>query len=150
MTATLTPTAMARRAPTAGARVGYALAIAVNAVLLWVVHQLLAWGWPSFLTDDFERLLPIVSASFVASMVVNAGFMIRDRDRAKAAGDLVTATFGLVVSLRTWDVFPFDFTAYTTDWSTAIRVLLVIGIVGSAIGIVMNLVKLVRGEPRSA
>jgi len=42
-----------KRRPSAGARrVGYLVAIAANALLLWAVHRLLVWGWPGFLTGD--------------------------------------------------------------------------------------------------
>ena len=46
------------RAPAPGRRSGYVVAVAINAALLWVTHQLLDWGWPRFLTEDFEELLP--------------------------------------------------------------------------------------------
>ena len=43
----------------AARRFGYLVAIGVNLVLLYVVNNLLEWGVPEFLTDDFERVLPI-------------------------------------------------------------------------------------------
>ena len=48
--------------------------------------------------------------------------------------------------IRLWQVFPFDF-ADGTAWPVLVRVLLLLGIVGGAIGIVVNLVALVRGGP---
>jgi hypothetical protein len=135
-----------RRPSAAARRFGYLVAIAVNAVMLWVVHQLLVWGWPGFLTAEFEQVLPLVSASLIAGMVVNAGFLLCDRGRCKPLGDLVNTAFGLAVSVRMWTVFPFDFTGYGTDWSWAFRVALVVGIAGTAIGVLVNLVKLVTGD----
>lgn len=130
------------RPPSAGARAGYTATIIVDAVLLWVVHHLLAWGWPAFLTDDFELVLGVLSASLVASMLVNAVFVLVDRAAVKAAGDLVNAAFAFAVTLRTWQVFPFDFTAYATDWSGLMRVALVVGMVATGIAAIANLVKL--------
>jgi hypothetical protein len=134
------------RPPVVARRFGYLGAIVANAGVLWLVHQLLVWGWPGFLTEEFEQVLPLVSASLIASMVVNAGFMSCDEGRCKALGDLVNAGFGLAVGLRMWAVFPFDFDGYGTDWSWAFRVALVVGIVGVAIAALVNAVKLVTGD----
>jgi hypothetical protein len=46
--------------------------------------------------------------------------------------------------LRTWQVFPFDFSAYAFDWTWVARVLIVIAAVGSGIAVVANLIGLVR------
>jgi hypothetical protein len=135
-----------RRPSIAARRFGYLAAIAVDVVVLWVVHQLLGWGWPAFLTEDFEEVLPLISASLIASMVVNAGFLVRDRGRFRALGDLINAAFGMAVSLRMWAVFPFDFSGYDTDWGWALRVALGVGIVATSIGALVNLVKLITGD----
>jgi hypothetical protein len=117
----------------------------VNGVMLWAAHQLLGWGWPDFLTADFDEVLPVLSASLVVGMVVNACFLVSDRGRFRAFGDLITAVLALAVSVRMWDVFPFDFTGYDRDWSWLFRAGIVLAIVGTAIAGLVNAVKLVRG-----
>ena len=59
-------------------------------------------------------------------------------------GDLITAGIGLAVAIRIWQVFPFAFHGSAAWWSTAIRVLLILVIVSSAIGIVVQAVSLAR------
>ncbi len=132
------------RTPAPGRRGGYVIAIAMNAVGLWVTRRLLEWGWPRFLTDDFDELLPILTVSFVAGMVVNALFVVADPPRFKALCNLVTSVISLVVAVRTWQVFPFDFSSYAFDWTWVARVLIVIAAVGSGIAVVANLIGLVR------
>ena len=134
------------RVPTSVKRVGYLVAAAVNGVLLWVAHQLLDWGWPAFLTDDFARVLGLVTASLIAGIVVNLGLAADHRGRVRALADLVTAAFTLAVGLRLWEVFPFDFTGHATDWSTPVRVALGVGIAATGIAIIANLVKLAAGS----
>lgn len=41
-----------RRMPTPAKRWGFLVAATIAGVMLWVVHQLLDWGWPGFLTVD--------------------------------------------------------------------------------------------------
>ena len=132
------------RTPAPGRRGGYVIAIAMNAVGLWVTRRLLEWGWPRFLTDDFDELLPILTVSFVAGMVVNALFVVADPPRFKALCNVVTSVISLVVAVRTWQVFPFDFSSYAFDWTWVARVLIVIAAVGSGIAVVANLIGVLR------
>jgi hypothetical protein len=132
-------------------RFGYLVAAFVNGLLLWVSHQLLDWGWPAFLTEEFEQVLGVITLSFVASIGVNLIRVGDDRGRVYAATELVTAAFGVVVGVRVWEVFPFDFRAYATDWTWLVRWVLIVAIVGSAIAVIVNLVRLVTGhDPRGA
>ncbi len=142
MTSTVAPPPITDHAPTAARRFGYLVSIVVNGVMLWMAHQLLGWGWPGFLTPAFDDVLGLVSASFVVSMVANASFMVRDRGWFRALADLITSGVGLAVVMRMWDVFPFDFSGYEHDWSWAFRTALVVGLVGTLIGIAVNAIKL--------
>jgi hypothetical protein len=143
MVSTHAPAPSTRRPSAAARRFGYLVAIAAHVVMLWIAHRLLEWGWPGFLTEDFAVVLGVISASLVAGMVVNAGFVLHDEGRFRALGDLVTAAFALAVSLRLWSVFPFDFTGYETDWSWLLRAGLAVGIGGTVIAIIVQLVRLI-------
>jgi hypothetical protein len=131
-----------RVTPRPGRRVGYLVAIAVNVAILWIANHLLEWEWPRFLAPDFDEVLPILSASIVASIVVNALWLLHDQPWFKALGDIVTSAFGLAVCVRTLQVFPFDFLTYARDWSWLVRLVVWVGIVGSAIGVLVGVAKL--------
>lgn len=49
---------------------------------------------------------------------------------------------GVVAMVALWRVFPFDFGDATFDWSLVVRILLALGIVGGAIGVLTNLMSL--------
>lgn len=131
--------------PTPVKRVGYVIAAGINAVLLWAAHRLLDWGWPGFLTDDFELVLGIVTASLVASIVANLALAVEHGGRFRAFTDLVTAAFALAVGVRMWEVFPFDFAGYDHDWSTVFEIALVLGVVACGLAVLANLVRLAAG-----
>lgn len=133
-------------APTTSRRVGYVLAVGINGMLLWAVHQVGAWGWPAFLTDDFDQVLGILSLSLVVSMAANVLYLVVDRGRTRALADLLTTSVALAASVRVWDVFPLDFAGYAVDWAWLARTLLVVAIVGSFVAIVVDLVKLFAGD----
>jgi hypothetical protein len=124
----------------AARRFGYFVAILCNVGGIYVANHLLAWGWPRFLTPDFQELLPIVNLSFIASILANGLFIIGDAKWFRSMCDAVTASVSFVVALRTWQVFPFDFSDYARDWSPLFRVVLVLAMVGTAIAVVVNAV----------
>ncbi len=125
-------------------RVGYAIAVGVNLVLLFVVNNLLAWGWIPFLTDDFERLLPIVSFSLVVGAGVNFAFIFYNAPWFRSVGEIVQNAVSLLVIIATLRVFPFDFSPYSIDWATFARTGLILVGVAIGIGTIVEVVKLIR------
>jgi hypothetical protein len=137
-------TAPTRRGSVATRRVGYVIAALFNATLLYLVNVWPGWRAVSFLTQDTRQVLGLVNLSLAVGLVANLVYLAKDGPRLKALGDLVTTGIGLVVMVRIWQVFPFDFAGWSTDWSGLVRVLLAVGIVGSVIGIAVQLISLVR------
>ncbi len=131
-----------------GDRFGYVIAAAINGALLWIVHQLLDWEWPGFLTPDFEDLLPILTMSFVAGIAVNVVYVVSDHWPIKPLGELTTSAIGFAVTLRTWQIFPFDFNG--TDWSWLARLVLALGMIGTSIAVIVQLVALVNPPSRGS
>lgn len=150
MTATSHP-AGTRRGPDrtarpslAARRSGYAIAALVNAALLYGLNDWPGWDRLSFLTGETEQVLTVVNISILVGLVVNGLYLVHDPRWFRGFGDAVTAAASLVAMVRIWDVFPFDFSGRSFDWDLVVRVLLVVGIVGTAIGIVTGLVSFVR------
>jgi hypothetical protein len=77
-------------------------------------------------------------------MAANALYLVHDPAWLKALGDLATTGVGIAVLVRFWQVFPFDFGDASFDWALLARIMIVLGIIGSAIGLVVALVRLVR------
>ena len=138
-----------KRRGRAARRFGYAVAVLVNVAILVLVNRWPGWDAVPFLTGDTEQVLGIVNASIIAGVVANVLFLFADPPWFKALGDIVTTAVGLAAAVRLWQVFPFDFGAGSA-WDTVARVLLVIAIVGSVLGILVTtgrlVVTLVRGD----
>lgn len=149
MTSTMTTRkAAVAKAPSRGSRrVGYAFAVILNFAMLYAINVWPEWDVLPFLTDDFTKVLGLVNASVIASIAVNLVYFLDDRAWVKKLGDIVTMGVGIAAMVVMWRVFPFDFGAATFDWALVFRILLGVGIVGSAIGILYNLVTLVTGSP---
>lgn len=130
--------------PSGAERFGSLVAIAVNAVMLYVVNNLLDWGWPSFLTQDFDNVLPAVNLTLVASIIIQVGRFWYNPKWFVAATELISTALGLRAAVRLYRVFPFDFTSYSFRWDLGVKAVLIIAIIGSVIGIVVNLVRLLR------
>lgn len=52
------------------------------------------------------------------------------------------STVGLAAALRMLQVFPFDYSAYAFNWAAVTRLVLVVAVFGSAVAIVVELVRL--------
>jgi hypothetical protein len=116
----------------------------VNACLLYAVHVWPGWEAVPFLTEDMTEVLGVVSATIVVGIAANLVYAISDPVWVRSLGDLVTTSVGLAAAIQLWQVFPFDFSAYSFDWALVTRTVLVVAIVGSAIGILVAAGKLVR------
>jgi hypothetical protein len=131
-----------RDGPQRPSAVSSMFAVVLNAALLGIVHRLPEWQWPAFLTARFEELLPLLTASFVASILVSLLNLVVDRPWLRSLGTLVTSAVAFAVAVATWRVFPFDFTGYDVDWTPVARIALVLSMVGTAISVAVEAARL--------
>ena len=131
-------------------RVGYVVAGLVNGGMLWVANHLLGWGWPPFLTNEFEDLLPWVNVSLVSTIAVYMLWTWRDPAWFKHLAQLGLNAISLVVIVRSWQIFPLDFTGYWSGWETLARIALGIAFFGVVVDTVTRLVALTRAVHHSA
>ncbi len=131
-------------------RFGYSVAIVINAGLLVVVNNVLAWGWFPWLTDDLEQVLPLISLQLVAGILINVAYLFYDKARFKSASQILVNLIGLGATVRTLQVFPFDFSAYEFNWAAVARVVLVLGVLASTAAIISEVVKLAKSRTPEA
>lgn len=131
-----------RPPPKPAARFGYAVSILVNGLMLWVVTNLLDWDIFPFLTEEFSDVVPYIAFSLVASIVVNAMYLWFDPHWFKSLTQIGLFVIGLVVTVRIFSVFPFDFSAYDFPWAGTTRTVLILAMVGVCIGMIVEAVKL--------
>ena len=125
-----------------GRRFGYLIAAAVNAALLFAVNNVLAWNVLPFLTEDFEDVIPIIALSLVAAIVANLVYVFFDPKWFKSLTQIGLDGISMAATVRLYRVFPFDFSAYDFGWEPMARGILIIAMVGIAISIVVEAVKL--------
>jgi hypothetical protein len=151
----MTVNAPRRRSSTAIRRGGHVIAVVVNAAMLYVVNVWPGWEAVPFLTADTRQVLGVLNLSLAASLVVNVVFTAYDAPWWRLTSDIVTTGIGLAVLVRIWLVFPFHFSDSSVDWPSLARILLVVAIVGTSMGMVSHLASLLRhlakgGAPRPA
>jgi hypothetical protein len=136
-------TTVEKRPSVASRRAGYVAGALINAVLLWLIHVWPGWDAVPFLTADFETVLWLINLSLVVTIALNLLYLIRDPRWLTAAGAVVTTAIGLTAAIRMLQVFPFDL-GDSGFWPVVFRVLLWVAIVGAIIGLIANVVALVR------
>lgn len=130
-----------RRPPAVLRRVGYAMAILINAAMLYAINRWPGWTAVPFLTADTPRVLGWVNASIVAGMATNFAYLANDAPWFKAFGDLITTVVGLCALESIWRVFPI---AANDPWPLLARIVLVVAVIGTLIGLAVQTIALAR------
>ncbi len=138
-------------------RFGYAVAVGINVLVFVVVNNILSWGWLPWLTPEFEKLLPVINVALVVNIVLNLLYMAYDEPPVKAATQIMVNLIAIAVLVWTLQVYPFDFSAYDfpidisafdLTWDLVARLVIGLSIVGTAIAVVTETVKLSRALDR--
>jgi hypothetical protein len=125
-------------------RIGYVVGASINVVTLYLVNAEPGWRALPWLTDDLTRVIGLVNLALIAGAVTNLVYLLHDPPWLTALGGIATTGIGLAALVRLLDVFPFAFGDASVDWATVARVVLVVGIAGSVIGLIVQVVTLVR------
>lgn len=138
------PTGTRPPPPIAARRFGYVVAIAVNFGLIAVVNNILDWDIAPFLTSDFSRLVGFISLSLALTIAANVVYLAYDPAWFKSLTQIGLLLVSLAVTIRVYQVFPFDFSSYDFDWSTMTRWILIIAMAGTGIGMLTEVAKVLR------
>jgi uncharacterized membrane protein YesL len=112
--------------------------------LLYAANVWPGWEAVPFLTEATVLVIGLVNASILVNLAANLVYLMTDPPWLKALGTMLTTAVGILAMVRIWQVFPFDFDGASFDWSLVVRILLGLGIVGGAIGIIAAFVSFVR------
>lgn len=140
----MTSTVPNRATRSGSRRLGYGIGAAINLAMLYAVNVWPGWEVLPFLTEETPLVLGLVNLSLVAGVIINLVNLVLDLAPVKTLGDLILLGIGLAVLVRVWQVFPFDFADSGFDWALLVRAILVVAFVGSIIGVIAQLVILIR------
>ena len=140
----MTSTVPNRTTRSGSRRLGYGIGAAINAAMLYAVNVWPGWEVLPFLTEETPLILGLVNLSLIAGVIINLVNLALDLAPVKALGDLILLGIGLAVLVRAWQVFPFDFADSGFDWALLVRAILAVAFFGSIIGIIAQLVILIR------
>lgn len=121
-------------------KAGYFVAIAVNAALIFIFNNLLSWGVP-FVTDSISVCLWTINLSLAATLVANGVFLAFDPAWFRHLVQLLLSVIAFAALMTVYVIFPFNFDG--VNWEPLARLILVVAMVGTAIGFVVDLVKIV-------
>ena len=133
-----------RRRGMSARRSGYAASVVINIALLYIANNLLGWDLLAFLTEDFARLLWLINLSLGATILANLFWIVFDPTWFRSLAQIGLNLIALLVSIRMYQVFPFDFSGFEFDWTPIVRIVVVITMIGCALGAIVELVKLVQ------
>jgi len=133
-----------------GRQFGYLVAVAVNAALFYIVSHVTEWGWPSFLTKDFDRVDQLILISIGATIIANLAYAAYDELVFKSFAEATLNVISLVATIRVYQVFPFDFTGSQFDWTWVARLGLILVLVATTVSFLTQVIRAIRELLRTA
>jgi len=128
-----------------GRQVGYVVVIVVNLVVMYVLHNLLRWGVP-FLTEDWDQVLPYMDASIWGTIAANVAWIFYDMRWFRRLVQIGLNLLSLRAVWAMYTIFPFEVDLYPIE--QAIRIGLLVAVVGIAIGTLAEGIALLFGKHR--
>ena len=121
----------------------YIPSIIFNIIILIVLNKIPDWNIV-FITESYPDILRAVNTSLIVHIVGNLILIFIHPLVIHHLANAVFSIFSLIAAWVILSVFPFDFSEIVGNWlNTVIRVCLIVGVVGSAISIVVHVVKAV-------
>lgn len=121
-------------------RVDYAVAVALNLVILFIVNAWPTWRAVPFVTDEAVQAVAILNGAAITAIVLNLVCLVVDRRWMKALTEFVNAGFSLFVAIELWNAFPFEFPDGSFSWALIARFAIVVAIVGSVVGMIVQFI----------
>jgi hypothetical protein len=125
-------------------RVGYAIAVVVNSVLLVLVNAVPGWQAVPFVTGDAAEVIFFVNLSLVVGIITNSLNAVFDQRWLRAVGELVSSGVALVMLIQLWRVFPFVFADPSVDWALIVRTVIGFAIGACVVSMIVQIVILIR------
>jgi hypothetical protein len=96
--------------------------------------------------EDFVRILWAANLSFLVQLTGNVSLMFYKPPRFAALVQILTTSAALLSLIVFFVVFPLDFTQVGLAWiTTALRVVLIAGMAGSALALIVQTIQLAVG-----
>jgi hypothetical protein len=116
----------------------YIGAVIANGFILFALNNLYNWGVP-FLTESYQNCIWAIDVSLGAVIIVNFVFIFFDRDRFKHLLQVFTGAASFLALYVINMIFPFVFTE--PAWYIALKVLLIVSMVITAVSVVYNIIR---------
>lgn len=123
----------------------------MSGLWLWAVnaHELWRPWTKGVVTEDWLRVLWALNLAGVVQVAGNLSMVVFRAPLFGRLVEVVLAAAGVLGSLVLYEVFPFDFSKVAGPWlTTVVLILLLLGVVGSAIGVLVAVVRVFTGGPR--
>ena len=128
--------------------INYILAGIFDGIFLYVLRQLPRWNVP-FITEAYPEILGAVTVSLSVQIAFSAVLVLFHPLWLHYLAQVVFSGVSVMALAVVIQVFPFDFSALVDSWlNTVVRIVLIVALVGTVIGGVVNLVRFLRALGR--
>jgi hypothetical protein len=127
-----------------GRRAGYVIAAVINLVVWFLANVDPGWQAVWFLSPSAAQLLALFNLVILTQAAANVLYAIFDSTGLKRFLEVPLTVLSLWLAVRVLVVFPFDFGPDGGIWSQIALVMAFIGVLGTAIALIVNIALLVK------
>jgi hypothetical protein len=139
-----------KRAEKFGEKFGLVVSIAIQLLILWVMHNLTAWDYEilDFVKDDFNDILWVVDLSVAAAVMVDFLSIFIENKRIRMMLNIFKNIFSFYSGFIMIRRFPFDFRELIDldNVNFIVKLLMGLGMFGVAIATVVNFIQLLTAD----
>ena len=122
----------------------YIFAVVINGVFLFLVNKIPDWN-PAFIADTYSSVLWALNLSLIAQIAGNFLLIFYHPMVLHHIGNILFSVFGFIALIVVYTVFPFHLPKLRSNWlPTLIRVVMIVGMVGTGIAAVVHLAGAIR------
>ena len=131
-----------REGASRGRRIGYLVAAAINLLVWFLANVSPGWQAVPFLSEATVEVLPLFNVSVLGQFAANLAYAVFDSTGLRRVLEVVLSGIALALSIEVLVVFPFAFDS--GGWEVLVRVVAWLAVLGTAIALVTNAVRLVK------
>ena len=124
----------------------YIATIIVHIILIWALYKLP--DWLKFLSSSYQAVLPVFLYSYLAQIIGNLILIFSDPKWLKSLISLANNLISIVALATVYVIFPFDFGSYSYDWASTSKTVIIVAIVLTAIGALVEFINFISSISR--
>lgn len=129
---------------------GEVFSIILTLFMIWAANNVLSWNYSifDFVQDSFAAVIWVIDITLGISIITKIIRIIYQDNKTKSITQIVENLFSMLMIIIIFTIFPYNFQLLINlSWiNTAVKILMLIGLIGNFVGTITESAKLAKGS----